>query len=56
MFDAQDKQEGWDRFERGSEGADPVARSHSTEGTSDREDGRTSQPRVICVGFAVFRI
>ena len=55
MFDPQNKQEDWDRFERGSEGPDPVAQSNSTEAT-DLEDSRIGRPRVICVGFAVFRI
>ena len=56
MFDAHNTQEGGDRFERGSEGPDPVAPSNSTEVSTDREDARTGRPRVICVGFAVFRI
>ena len=56
MFDAHNKQEGWDRFEHGSEGPDFVAQSNSTKAATDSEDGHTDRPRVICVGFAVFRI
>ena len=56
MFDTHDKQERWDPFESGSEKADPVAQPGSTEENDVDDDRHPRQPRMVCVGFAVFRI
>ena len=57
MFDAWSKEESWDRFEkRGSDEADPLAGRDSTEAGEGGEVINAGKPRMICVGFAVFRI
>ena len=57
MFDAWNKDESWDRFEnRGSDETDPLAQRTSADAGEGGEVISAGQPRVICVGFAVFRI
>jgi hypothetical protein len=55
MFDAHNKQEGWDRCDR-TEAADPDTRRDTAEAGDGGEDLHPRPPRVICVGLAVFRI
>jgi hypothetical protein len=57
MFDAWNKDESWDRFEKcGSDEADTRAPRDSEEAGEGGELVGARQPRMICVGFAVFRI
>ena len=57
MFDAWNKDESWDRFEkRASDETDPLAQSNSADAGEGGEVIGARQPRVFCIGFAVFRV
>lgn len=54
MLDPENKQESFEHS--GSEDANHHMQAEAAEACESGEDAGLHQPRVICVGFAVFRI
>jgi hypothetical protein len=57
MFDAWNKDESWERFEKlGTNETDPPAQHGSADVGEGGEIARAHQPRMVCMGFLVFRL